>query len=363
MKLSLSLSSSAAFLVISILLLSLYQQKAFAQTPTPSPTSPTESPTPSPTESFEETITKPLINELEPEAAALEGQVQSNLEEGNWTEGDPGLWHLGNPAAQVMFEIDHLLLTDLNPHDGPMPPPIPIYTRSRYGGGRTRMRNIDWTDFAAQTAQCNRIDFPYTHLHTYNALHTKPITYNSFPRTSYFIPDHPVIPGINIGTLLAPFEHYLQLYDAIAGNVPGRCCYVPCPWGCCVRHTCFKTKEYQPFRSGYWGLPAGLCLDVEFTIPGTTCCPLKVKAGHVVDYLFPTQKINTSRQPFASRYLNYFEVLSEHLPELRLHLIESTLPGQAPLPIVQMQGDVTKNEKGRTGREVLFGISSTCRHF
>ncbi len=310
------------------------------------------------TDDLSTTVTEPLIDALEPYVEnSLEPHVESNIE--NWASGtDPGKWHLGNIYPDAMFEIDHYLLTDLNPYDGPTDPSIPVYTlNSWWGGGQTEMRKIDWTDFAAQTAQCNRIDFPKTHLHTYGALHTPPVSYYGFPRASYFLPDHPTIPGLALDALLAPLQPYIAIFNQIAGFIPGQCCLIPCGWSCCVRHTCFQTKEYQPFRYGTWGLAAGFCLDLDFIL-GPTCCPfqLKAKAAHVVDYLFPTHKLNMSRQPFASRYLDYFDVLLQHLPELRTHLAEATAPGLSPLPLVQLQQSLKHMKRSIFGSETLWDL-------
>ncbi|MCB0333428.1 MAG: hypothetical protein KDD55_08000 [Bdellovibrionales bacterium] len=305
------------------------------------------------TEQFESNVTEPLMNQLQPQVNAFESEVESNVE--SWASGDdPGKWHLGNIYPDAMFELDHYLLTDLNPLDGPTQPSIPIYTREGWGGGHTEMREIDWTDFAAQTAQCNRIDFPNTHLHTYGALHTQPISYLGFPRTTFALPDHPTIPGIDIGILLAPIEEYLILYDYLAHLIPGSCCFIPCGWSCCKRHTCFETKEYQPFRTGHWGLAAGFCIDVRFVFP--SCCPLQARAGHVVDYLFPTHKLNMSRQPLASRYLDYFDVVLEHLPELKAHLAAATAPGFAPLPLTQLQQSLKYMKRSLWGSETLWDL-------
>lgn len=297
-------------------------------------------------EYFDLNVALERIDAMEPRVEAFQGVVEENLED--WAEWDPGdtPFMFGSPKPEINYELDYSWLS------GNIPPvadelvstfstldasvPIPYFYR-QYGNTYFDIAQVDAFSFASQTAQCNRMDFPKTHLHTYEALRTPPMRYSSLPRSSWFFWDAPV--GLGVPELPPVIDQLVNATDYISAITPGYCCAklgFDFGWDgvdieCEEYHTCLNTNEYQPLRHDELGYPAGWCADIDTTPPWLwgvnfpdigigwfeTCCPYRARFGHVVDYYFPTQKVSMSRQPFQSRYLRMNDVLDANEGQLK----------------------------------------------
>lgn len=282
------------------------------------------------------------IDQMEPRVDAFQGTVEGNVED--WAEWDPldTPFMFGSPKPELNYELDYSWITgNLLPQTEGLVSsigapgatiPIPYYSREHAGSTQLKTANVDVFSFSSQTAQCNRMDFPKTHLHTYEALRTPPVTYDNVPSISWLFWDAPV--GLGVPKLPPIIDEVLNSASYLAQKVPSHCCANwefgcsgwSCGWRCVEYHTCLHTREYQPLRHDELGFPAGWCADVDthlwwgpqfYGAGPPTCCPFTARFGHVVDYYFPTQKISMSRQPFQSRYVRMDDVIQTSGGELK----------------------------------------------
>ncbi|MCB0355128.1 MAG: hypothetical protein KDD64_16465, partial [Bdellovibrionales bacterium] len=274
-----------------------------------------------------EQITEPYMEGVLNDVDGLTSTVEAELKDGGgWEPGTLGLFSYGmiDPINTTLF-LDHIWNSGIPQTFGAI--------------------GLLDPDLPGQTVRCNASDFPYTHFHTYHALHTPAIRQCGWPGQDWFtgggVPGNPANPqctgwwcpggsGVNEQfpeateygeQLFGEFQSFMETLSPLLGLLGGgcSCCFIPCPWGCCVRHRCVHNTSYKPWQYNELGFPAGICIEAKngFLNGELTCCPLRIEFANVVDYMYPTNQISISRQPYASRRLDLFENLEQNVKYLQ----------------------------------------------
>ncbi len=271
-----------------------------------------------------EYVTKPKIVSSEYDVQSYAGEVYKNIgEDGKWVNGNPGAFALGNPDIKKIYEADYEWLSYL---------PEEAMEDDEEPNEKVEVAEYDWSgaelskyeleiskqSYYAQTAACNRSDIPYTHSHTYRALHSSSNYGIGWPSEKALLGSGGLIlpPGVG-GRIQETGPQIKQIIDFYRAKVKP-VCQNPVTKR---TYTCVEKAEYLPLQPGLFrgeggeiGFPSGFCINVDYPgvdyfhmsmspIGAGDCCPNKIKITHSIDYLFPTAKINLSKQQQVSRYI------------------------------------------------------------